>query len=446
MSTLPSLNIHKTAPAVIAWQWNGSTCSLAEPDPQIKSITLTTRFDTTCALFELSIPIKLKGIKTSSSLLLRIPPSSIASFDFLSSATVPQAVQDKFTSTALCLNFHLHQSLKVLLPADTHEPLYPLRAQSGTVLDAIRQLTNVTSFSVYTEALVLSNAQLSSISDAIGQGLLPPCCDDLASLYSGTGAKAITLSPDTLSSTSQHPPSYDEVEPPPPSAPIYDRKRPRKDSRDERDEDIALIWAQLQIMQKRDAERMRALELENEDLKRVIDEHKILIDGLQERLMTYEKNQKDLKEEFGALETTNEQKNLEFGDDIRDDMDVKILELKEDIDELRHYIQGQDEDDLVLPTGYYQGLSPTTESEEIVPATTDCLDSTSTSELKALIEWDFAIHLTLVGLDVAVLRDATLNKRRSRAPGHTTQELATAREKNSIGVGWYWLVMPSRLR
>ncbi|KAJ4176950.1 hypothetical protein NW755_014143 [Fusarium falciforme] len=56
-------------------------------------------------------------------------------------------------------------------------------------------------------------------------------------MYGGSGAKMISL----LDPVHLPPPAYDETEPPLPSAPILDRKRLRKDSRDERDEDIALI-------------------------------------------------------------------------------------------------------------------------------------------------------------------------------------------------------------
>ncbi|KAF4948640.1 hypothetical protein FSARC_13690 [Fusarium sarcochroum] len=336
MSTPASLNVYKTTPAVIAWQWNNETRSLAEPDPPIKSITLTTRFDATNTFFELSIPIRLKGIKTSSSIILRIPPSSIAYFDFVQSMTVPDTVRDKFDSTTLCLNFQLNEHLKLLLPVDVHEPLSPMRTHSGRVFDAIRELANVTSLFVYVEASRLSNAQLQSIGDAIDLGSLPPASDDLASMYGGTGAKIIALP----ASADLPPPSYDEAEPPPPSAPIYDRKRPRKDDRDERDEDIALIWAQLQMMQKDHVEEKKALRRENEDLKQEIHE-------LRERLTTFEKYHESLKEEFGALEATTEHKTVELGEEI----DIHIAELKDDLQELRgrvDYIREEhDEDELV---------------------------------------------------------------------------------------------------
>ncbi|KAJ4317639.1 hypothetical protein N0V84_007238 [Fusarium piperis] len=256
MSTLRSLDVDSDAPAVITWQWNNSNCSLAEPDPQIKSITLTTRFTTTSAFFQLNIPIKLKGIKTLTSIILRISSSSIASFNFLPNAD---------------------------------EALSPMRAQSGTVLDAIRQLANVTVLSVYVKAHEQSSAQLQSISDAINQDLIPSFRDDLSRMYTGTGAKIITLS---VPAAHQSPPTYDEAKSPPPSAPIFDRKRPRKDFRDSRDEDLALIWARLGD----DAERLNALEQENGALREEARE-------VRKQFQKIETCLQDLREDIDALES-----------------------------------------------------------------------------------------------------------------------------------------------
>lgn len=90
--------------------------------------------------------------------MIRIMPLSIAVFDYVPSTAAPQVVHDTLASTTLCLDFQLNQHLQILVPADADEPLHPIRAQGGAVLDAIRQLAHVTSLSVYVEALALSNA------------------------------------------------------------------------------------------------------------------------------------------------------------------------------------------------------------------------------------------------------------------------------------------------
>ncbi|KAM0351685.1 hypothetical protein ACHAPU_002695 [Fusarium lateritium] len=341
MATLSSLDINTTAPAVIAWQWNDAPCLLAQPDPQIRDITLSTRFDSTGTFFQLNVPIRVKGIRTGTTLILRILSSSISSFDFAQSATVPDAVRDKFHSSTLLLDFVLDQHPQILISTEAQEPLSPSRAQSGIILDAVHQLANITSLSVYIKASEISKTQLQSVRDAISQGLSLVIQNDLTSMFGGKGAKVVSLPPpvDSL------PPSYEQTEPPPPLAPIYDRKRPRKDSREERDEDIALIWAQLGKIQKLHREEIYALKEENQDLKQEIGE-------LRERLATSENKQQELKEEFNALEARSELK----GDELGDEMDLKIIETNADVEELSWKITSMreelDQDELVNRVKY----------------------------------------------------------------------------------------------
>jgi hypothetical protein len=81
MATLSSLDVNNITPAVVTWRWINETRFLVGPDPQIRDITITTRFDSQETLFDLNIPIRLKGIKTGMFLIVRILPSSTSSFD-----------------------------------------------------------------------------------------------------------------------------------------------------------------------------------------------------------------------------------------------------------------------------------------------------------------------------------------------------------------------------
>ncbi|RKK49330.1 hypothetical protein BFJ69_g18095, partial [Fusarium oxysporum] len=117
---MADININNTTPAVIGWQWNDAACSLIEPDPKFSDITLATRFDTTCSLFELSVPIKIKDIRLKddkggensiSTLLLRICPSTVDTFSFASTTTGPESTRPKFTSYVTRLDFRLNKSL-----------------------------------------------------------------------------------------------------------------------------------------------------------------------------------------------------------------------------------------------------------------------------------------------------------------------------------------------
>ncbi|KAH6956194.1 hypothetical protein DER45DRAFT_261603 [Fusarium avenaceum] len=319
---MADLEICNVTPAVVGWQWDGVGCSLSEPDPKFSDITLTTRFDTTCSLFELSIPIKLKDIRLKddkgdnsiSTLLLRICPSTVESFSFASIPAAPKATRSKFTASTR-LDFRLNQTLDILVPSNAQDPLIPARAHSGVVLDAIRQISNVTNLSISIQDTVLSDTHLQQLSDAFSQGLYKSVRkDDLASLYSGKGAKIIHLA----AQTGQNPPPYRELTPPPPSAPLYPKKRPRQDSHDERDSDISKIWAVLATFKERDL-RTEALEDDNRRLRKEVEE-------LRERVILLEKQ----KEDYERVEAQTDENTTELAD-----LDVELADMREDICELK---------------------------------------------------------------------------------------------------------------
>ncbi|RKK19223.1 hypothetical protein BFJ66_g17785, partial [Fusarium oxysporum f. sp. cepae] len=158
---------------------------------------------------------------------------------------------------------------------------------------------------------------LQCLSDAFNQGLFKSVRSSqhaLASLYGGNGAKIIRLS----AQTGQSPPPYREITPPPPSAPIYNKKRSRQDSQNERDNDIAQIWAVLAKIKERDT-RNEALENENRCLRKEIEE-------LRERVAVLEK-QKDDNEHVEAQTNDNTMALV--------DVDVELADMREDIRELK---------------------------------------------------------------------------------------------------------------
>ncbi|KAM0341671.1 hypothetical protein ACHAPU_009917 [Fusarium lateritium] len=349
MSSSPCLEIHHTTKAVIQWQADTSTHTLAKPDPKVSSITLVTRFDKTCAFFELSVPLKLKGIDTTTAITLRACASSIVSLDLVKNPTVPTAIQKEFGSTTLCLGLTLKRQLDVFVPTPALEPLSPARAHSGAVLDAVRDFCQVTAFSIYIEARATpSGPGFQSISDAVSQGLLESFSSSryqLASMYGGLGGKFITL----LIEPNLPPPSYDATDPPPPP-PIdsyNDRKRPRQDSSTERHDEIALIWNELRAMKEAktgDEKRIEALEKENKELKQSIDTFRSRCEAL-------EKSQQDLKYSFEALETANEKFTDTATEALLDTFDSELTELRDDMramEEAVEFVQeGQVSDDSV---------------------------------------------------------------------------------------------------
>ncbi|KAF5660856.1 hypothetical protein FHETE_8707 [Fusarium heterosporum] len=349
MSSSPCPNVHHTTKAVIQWQSDETTRTLTKPDPKVSSITLVTRFDKTCAFFELSIPLKLKGIDTTTAITLRACASSIASLDLVKNPTVPTAIQKEFGSTTLCLGLTLKRHLDVFVPTPASEPLSPARAHSGAVLDAVRDFCQVTAFSLYIEARAApSGPGFQSISDAVSQGLLESFNSSryqLASMYGGLGGKLVIL----FIEATLPPPSYDDSDPPPPP-PIdsyNDRKRPRQDSSAERHDEITLIWNELRAMKEakiRDEKRIEALEKENTELKQSMDTFRTRCDAL-------EKSQQDLKHSFEVLETANEKFTDTAAEALMDTFDSELTELRDDMramEEAVEFIQeGQVSDDSV---------------------------------------------------------------------------------------------------
>jgi hypothetical protein len=340
MSSSPCLDIHHSTKAVVQWQSDTTTHILAKPDPQVSSITLNFRFDKTCALFELSIPVKLKGLDTTTAVTLRACASSIISLDVVENPTVPVTIQQEFDSATLCLNLTLDHHLNVLVPTPALEPLSPARKHSGVVLDAIRDLSSATVLSIYVEARAAPSS-LQSISDAASEGLLKSFRSlryQLASMYGGVGAKLVDLSVPTAIP----PPAYDQTEPPPPPPPIdcnHSKKRPRQDSQSPRDSDIALIWDELRILKEtrgRDREQIEALETEN---KRLRQENEELVRGMGK-----------IRERCTALEDGFEVLNRST-EGFMDTYDNELTELRDDIHSLEgivNFIQeGQVSDESV---------------------------------------------------------------------------------------------------
>lgn len=269
------LDVDLSTPAVVEWECNDETHHFVKPDPKIDDIRLRIRYcdDTSCALFELRFPMNLRGIDGVSDVFIPIHPPSITSLDFAFAATAPSVVQQKLGSATLRLEFQVSRTLEALVPLAVKEPLSPTRAQSGRVLDAVRILSETTSFSIYVGGAKIPKAKLQSISDAIRQARLKPLRqqDDLASMYHGTGAKVVELS----AQAQDAPPSYDETEPPPPMAPINEKKRPRVGSEDEATSQIALIWAELRATQEQNQQlqqRVEALERDNQELKQEVEQ------------------------------------------------------------------------------------------------------------------------------------------------------------------------------
>lgn len=292
-----STRLQFTAPAVVEWELCDKTYHLYEPDPRIDHVILETRFHDedggdgdadgdgkgdgggkddgkTSDLFQLHVPIQLKGLRTKTNLLVPIYPDSIVSLESETCASAPNIVLDKLKCSSVSLRFHLQRTVSIIVPASATVPVLPRRSQSGHVLDVLHSLVQVTCFTVFVPDTKFSKTTLQRIQKALDSARPKPSVHDLASLYNGTGGKIVQLHrPD------DSPPSYHQIEPPPPAPPLTkpnERKRCRQDSssQDELDGRFEAIWAELRKKDERIhelEERVKQLEADKADMADKLD-------------------------------------------------------------------------------------------------------------------------------------------------------------------------------
>ncbi|CCT76222.1 uncharacterized protein FFB20_13590 [Fusarium fujikuroi] len=228
---MSEINPQISTAAVVGWPSGDTFKYLAEPDPKQSTLTFKTRVDETVSLFEIWVPMYLKLTDKKapklSSLILSIPLSTIETFSFQVLATVPQPVRGKHISQVLGLDFKLNENITVLIPLYTKEQPMQGKTQSGAVLDNVRVISQMTSFSVYINHTASHEADLNSIRNAMNGGrhrLTRKRHLDLQSLYQGQGAQIACLTPQ-----SDELPAYDEVPSSSLDTTTQKRKRPRRE-------------------------------------------------------------------------------------------------------------------------------------------------------------------------------------------------------------------------
>ena len=319
-----TIDLYHTTKAFAKWKEEDTIRYLTKPDPKTSAITVSARFNWDAAFFELGVPVKLKGLEALTIVYLRLCASTIISLQLAKNPTVPNAIGEVFQSTVLSLDFTLNSPPSIIAQVGIPEPLCPARKLSGSVVDAIRDLSNATTLSICIEARD-APPQLQSVSDGVSHGKFESFRStryDIASLYGGLGGKVITPSEPA-------PPTYDEAasSPPPPPPIEPSRKRLRQDSStDTKQDGITLLWAEIRAMK----ESHRQVEVENSTLKQQNTELVTSMETLRQQNKELVDSMANLQEQYDALESRHAAVEAKT-DAFEDTYDVALVDLREEM-------------------------------------------------------------------------------------------------------------------
>lgn len=237
-----------------------STCQYIETDPANKQVLLETHLEQSSSFSKLRIPVRLKRLDKTF-LYFHLPSHHISSLDWATDvvddnvATDLRFVQSKLNSggsTGITrLDFRLHTPGHLIVPA-AEDSLEPKNRATAHVIDSLTSLATALSFSFYVPHTVFSKARLQLLKTAICDSISPTQpqalvhLQDLRSLYNGKGGKqwkpekiddgtastasdsaASTVAVDTPPGYGPPPPRYDEIEQPDSPEEKRRGKRPR---------------------------------------------------------------------------------------------------------------------------------------------------------------------------------------------------------------------------
>lgn len=210
-------------PALIDW---------AGPDGQLvhlgdslfnSPVSLEMTFDPTAKSVFLRLRIVVQIHRDSSNktpLYLHIGPEDIETI------ACQRAGQKQTASAQSSLEIRLRRPVALIGPPFRLRPSNKARA---SVVNAAKALATKLEFQIHVQDGILSETQCQAINEAVYSEYHPSSVRlDLASLYGGLGGKQIAArDPDAVPTPddgTEAPPSYDEVEAPPPMAPLWQGK------------------------------------------------------------------------------------------------------------------------------------------------------------------------------------------------------------------------------
>lgn len=219
----PSSHIDISTPAVVEW---GSSDILSEVTFDARRLDATDD-----AFFKLRSAVMLKATApTKIPFFVLIHPERIKLLEVIETDAAEPGVAShgeeagkRLGTHTVCLRFVLTRPPDLVGPKQSD--LTPKNKASGIVLDLLRSLAHHESFAIHFPRNVLSQARLASLCKAATSGVLTTIGRqaDLTSLYRGKGGQIIT-EPEPFGETctgTNSPPSYDELGPGPPPAPLH---------------------------------------------------------------------------------------------------------------------------------------------------------------------------------------------------------------------------------
>ncbi|EWZ79053.1 hypothetical protein FOWG_16771 [Fusarium oxysporum f. sp. lycopersici MN25] len=336
---MSSIRIQNTT-AVIEWDVDNTTRSLATPDPINSTIQFTLRLDAPTtkgqrgALFDVMVPVRFKDKGKHASIYLRLSPLFISSFAFTIKAEPSDDIKTTFSNAVTCLDFTLEKPIAFLAPRYVQMPVTAARLRSGAVLDALRELSCARRMRIYVSEEVITTAQLTLIQDAVSQRTLEPLSGpdtDISRMFDGLGGKSVHLSlPQTVPAL----PTYDDAVALPPPAPPLERKRPRSDSDNDGDGDSdkgsSRLWTKvlrLESIMMTYVEKPRAqVNVGVEELRTENTQLRERVACLEDKVLTLQNKNEELERDMAILEQANKGRDEEE--------DAQLISISEGLESL----------------------------------------------------------------------------------------------------------------
>lgn len=226
------------ARAVVEWlKPDGQTVYLSFSDTEsleVGPVTFDCHFrpSSSSASFRLRAPILLKGFgRRAAPLFVFIAPERIQSIARRGTEQghVPDHVRKVLgDGGTTSMRFTLRQPADLVAPP--HSPLVPKKKVFWDVFDSLKMFAQETNFVIYLrQEDGPSENSLVALCDAVSAGSLLTSAPhaDVSRLYDGKGGRILTGADLALPATLpvESPPSYDDVDPPPPAPPTEKGKR-----------------------------------------------------------------------------------------------------------------------------------------------------------------------------------------------------------------------------